>query len=58
MNIFLWVILPLAIASVLYATLAAGYFLVLGRPGMCLAFLGYILANIGFILDALDWKVS
>lgn len=48
----LWVITPLVIASILYATLAGGYFVIQHRPGMALAFAGYVIANIGLIWDA------
>ena len=50
---FTLVILPLAIAAVLYAVQAVGYQLVLNRPGMALAFLGYVLANVGILWDVL-----
>ena len=57
MNVLLWVVLPLSIATGLYAVLAAGYFFALGRPGMALGFVGYCIANAGFILDAMGWKI-
>ena len=47
-----WVALMLVAVSVIYAATAGGY-LFAGRPGMALAFVGYVLANIGFIWDAL-----
>ena len=57
MNVYLWVVLPLALATVLYAVLAGGYFFAAGRPGMALGFFGYVVANVGFILDARGWKI-
>ena len=50
---FTLVILPLAVAAVLYAVQAVGYQAVLNRPGMALAFLGYVLANVGILWDVL-----
>ena len=42
----------LILVSVLYALAAGGYWWA-GRPGMAVAFAGYIAANLGFIFDAL-----
>ena len=56
MNPYLWVVLPLALATCLYAVLAGGYFFALGRPGMAVGFLGYVIANLGFIWDAVVTK--
>lgn len=53
----LWVVLPLSVTSVIYALLAAGYWFVQGRPGMTLAFIGYVIANLGLVWDALTWRV-
>ena len=50
---FLLTALPLAIAAVLYALQAFGYQFVLNRPGMALAFFGYVLANVGILWDVL-----
>jgi hypothetical protein len=55
-NTFLWVVLPLALTSAIYAILAAGYFLVQHRIGMCAAFSGYLIANCGLIYDAMMWR--
>lgn len=55
-DLFWWVIFPLAVTSGIYAVLATGYFFVQNRPGMCAAFLGYVIANCGLIWDALLWK--
>lgn len=49
----LWVVMPLVATSVIYSILAGGYFFVQGRPGMAVAFLGYVTANCGLIWDAL-----
>lgn len=53
-ELFKWVVLPLTATSVIYACLAAGYFFVQHRPGMCLAFIGYVIANVGLIWDAVQ----
>jgi len=50
----LWIVCPLVIVSVLYATLAGGYLFVQHRYGLCLMFLGYVIANIGLIMDAFE----
>lgn len=42
----------LVIVSVLYTLAAFGYWYA-GRPGMAVAFIGYVSANVGFIWDAL-----
>lgn len=56
MNPYLWVVTPLLIATCLYAVLAGGYYFALGRPGMAVGFIGYVIANVGFIYDALTMK--
>lgn len=55
MNPALWVVLMLAIVSVVYGVTASAYQFG-GRPGMALAFSGYVIANIGLIWDALAFK--
>ena len=52
MNIWL-VVTPLILGTVLYALQAAGYAFFLSRPGMCAAFIGYVIANAGLIYDAI-----
>jgi hypothetical protein len=52
MNATHWVILMLSTVAVQYAV-AAGAYQFAGRPGMALAFIGYLLANIGLVWDAL-----
>ena len=52
MNIWL-VLLPLLLGTLLYILQAAGYAYFLSRPGMCVAFIGYAIANGGIIYDAL-----
>ena len=48
-----WLLLaPLIAGTVLYALQAAGY-VIMDRPGMCLAFIGYAIANVGLIYDAI-----
>lgn len=54
--VILWVIIPLSVTSCIYAVLAAGYLFAQHRPGMALAFVGYTLANLGLIYDALTFK--
>ena len=56
MSVWLWVILPLSLSSGVYAVLAGGYYWVQGRPGMTLTFLGYVIANVGLMWDALTVK--
>ena len=53
---FWLIVAPLALASALYIAQAVGYSVVLSRPGMSLAFLGYVIANVGFVADALGWR--
>jgi Ni/Fe-hydrogenase subunit HybB-like protein len=45
-----WAVIPLVLAALLYVLQAAGYFAV-GRIGMTVAFVGYVVGNIGFIID-------
>jgi|GEM_PF-3120177 len=52
-NGLLLVVVPLVLSSLLYAVLAVGYYAAAGRPGMALVFTGYVIANVGFIWDAL-----
>ena len=49
----IWVVAMLTLVSVIYLAASGGY-LHLGRPGMCLAFVGYVVANIGLILDIIQ----
>lgn len=44
-------IAPLVIATLLYFWMAANYWFDLGRPGLAIAFIGYSVANFGFIYD-------
>jgi hypothetical protein len=44
-------VIPLALAAVLYIFQAIGYQIILHRPGMTIAFLGYVVGNIGFMID-------
>jgi hypothetical protein len=53
MQAVMWVSLMLGITAILYAITSAAYFSA-ARPGMTLAFLGYVIANIGFIWDAFN----
>jgi len=47
------VVAMLIAVSVLYAGAVGGY-LTVKRPGMALCFVGYVIANIGLIWDALS----
>ena len=49
----LWVVGMLGVVSMIYL-LASGGYLSLGRPGMALAFVGYVVANLGLIWDAIQ----
>lgn len=51
----IWVVSMLSIVSAVYLAAAGGY-LNLNRPGMCLTFVGYVIANVGLIWDALTTK--
>lgn len=55
-SVIVWVVLPLALAAVPYAVLVGGYYFIQHRPGMALAFAGYVIANAGLIWDALTFK--
>jgi len=48
----LWVCAMLGATAVIYSATAAAYQFV-GRPGMMLAFIGYVIANVGLIWDAI-----
>lgn len=48
-----WVVSMLSIVSAIYLVASGGY-LHLGRPGMCLALVGYVIANVGLIWDAIQ----
>ena len=52
----IWVVIPLVIVAVIYAVLATAYFVVQHRYGMSLAFVGYVVANVGLVWDALSIK--
>ena len=47
-----WVMLLLIVVSVLYSATSIAYIVNL-RPGMALTFIGYVIANIGLIWDAM-----
>lgn len=53
MNPTIWVVSMLTLVSVIYLVAAGGY-LHLSRPGMCLAFVGYVIANAGLVWDAIQ----
>ena len=47
-------VLPLAMGALVYVGQVLGYQLVLNRPWMALTFLGYVIANVGLLMDALS----
>lgn len=47
-------VLPLALGLLVYVFQVLGYQFILNRPGMALAFFGYVLANAGLIWDAIS----
>ena len=48
-----WVVIMLIAVSVIYGAAAVAYSLG-ARPGMALTFAGYVVANIGLIVDAIS----
>lgn len=48
-----WLIAMLATTALIYAVTAVAYHFTL-RPGMVLVFIGYALANVGLIWDAVQ----
>ncbi|MCR4302272.1 MAG: hypothetical protein NUV51_11715 [Sulfuricaulis sp.] len=48
----LWVVAMLVTVSTIYLGAAVAYHYAL-RPGMALAFVGYVIANLGLIIDAI-----
>lgn len=48
-----WVILMLVVVSMIYGGAATAYHFS-ARPGMSLAFVGYVVANAGLIWDAIQ----
>jgi hypothetical protein len=51
-------VLPLAMGALVYVGQVLGYQLVLNRPWMALTFLGYVIANVGLLMDALSVGVA
>lgn len=47
-----WVVLSLCAAGLVYIATAVGYHFI-QRPGMVVAFIGYVIANCGLIWDAI-----
>ena len=47
-------VLPLVLGLLVYVFQVVSYQFFLNRPGMALAFFGYVLANAGLIWDALS----
>ena len=47
-------VVPLAVGLLVYCFQVLGYQFILHRPGMALAFFGYVLANAGLIWDAVS----
>ena len=51
----MWVVTLLVTVTIIYA-LTAGAYLFAGRPGLAVAFVGYVIANVGLIIDALTTR--
>lgn len=51
-----WVML--GIPAMLYAVQSMRYYFGMRRIGMCIAFAGYVLGNIGFIIDEYEQRVD
>ena len=51
-------VVPLFLGLVVYIFQVLGYQFILNRPGMALAFLGYVIANAGLIWDAIQMGVA
>ena len=47
-------ILPLMLGALLYTWQSYNYFFGLKRVGLCIAFVGYTIGNIGLIIDAYE----
>lgn len=56
LGIFL-AVLPLLLAGLLYVWQSANYYFKLKRIGLAIAFVGYTIGNIGFMIDAWEqWE--
>ena len=53
-NAVMIAVAPLAVGLLVYVFQVFGYQFILHRPGMALAFFGYVLANAGLIWDAVN----
>lgn len=53
MSIFL-LVLPLVLGAALYTWQSYNYYTGLSRIGLCIAFVGYTIGNIGLIIDAYE----
>jgi hypothetical protein len=47
-------VLPLVLAGLLYVWQSANYFFKMQRIGLTIAFIGYTIGNIGFVIDAYE----
>jgi hypothetical protein len=48
--------LPLVLAGLLYVLQSMGYFFVVRRIGMTVAFIGYTIGNIGLLIDYYEMR--
>ena len=48
--------IPMILAGLLYVLQSLGYFFVVGRIGMTIAFIGYTIGNVGLLIDYFEMK--
>lgn len=48
--------IPLVLAACLYVMQSVGYFFIVHRIGMTIAFIGYTIGNIGLLIDYFEMK--
>ena len=52
-----WIgVIPLILAAVLYLIQSMGYYFMVHRVGMTIAFCGYLIGNLGLIIDYYEMK--
>lgn len=49
-----WAVAPLVIGAVLYLIQSANYFFGLNRIGLAIAFVGYVIGNLGLVYDIFE----
>jgi hypothetical protein len=56
-NLSAWIgTLPLVLAGLLYVMQSFGYFFIVKRIGMTIAFVGYTIGNIGLLIDYYEMR--